>query len=58
MSDKHIEIFEALADYMFHLADDQMPELFGEQLSFDLIAKDLGVPVEWVQIVSEEMELV
>ena len=51
MSDKHIEIFEALADYMFAQAEDQ-------QQSFDSIAKELGVPVEWVQIVGEEMELV
>lgn len=51
MSDKHIEIFEALADYMQQVADDQIQ-------TFDSIAKELGVPVEWVRIVGEEMGLV
>ena len=46
MSDVLIEIFEALAQ-----TDDY-------QQSFDSIAKELGVPVEWVQIVGKEMGLV
>jgi hypothetical protein len=51
MSDVQIEIFEALVDYMFAQTDEY-------QQSFDSIAKELGVPVEWVQIVGKEMELV
>ncbi len=52
MSDKHIEIFEALVDYMYNQVDVQQSLDSIVQLN---IAKELGVPVEWVKIVSDEM---
>ena len=52
MSDKHIEIFEALVDYMYNQVDVQQSLDSIVQLN---IAKELGVPVEWVKIGSDEM---